>query len=152
MHQPNFHTKMTIFDIFIQIKHIPSKAMVAQWVHHFMRNQCVCCDSVFLMAMGCLPMGLLFDLDRKLSFGFGLCVISILLGLGPTGLHMLKRAGSEENNWVAGVIVGLLLSSIHFLAVSYALHMWATDEGTRTTVGLWVSCVCGDDLIQHGKQ
>ena len=29
----NFHTKLIIFDIFNQLKHIPSKALVAQWVH-----------------------------------------------------------------------------------------------------------------------
>ena len=33
MYRSNFHTKMIIFNIFNQLKHIPSKALVAQWEH-----------------------------------------------------------------------------------------------------------------------
>ena len=35
MFHANFHTKMIIFNICNQLKHIPSKALVAQWVHPF---------------------------------------------------------------------------------------------------------------------
>ena len=33
MYHANFCTKMIIFNIFNQLKHIPLKALVAQWVH-----------------------------------------------------------------------------------------------------------------------
>ena len=34
MDQSNFHKMKIIFNIFNQLKHIPSKALVAQWVPH----------------------------------------------------------------------------------------------------------------------
>ena len=35
MYHLNFHTKMMIFDIVNHLKHIPLKALIAQWVHSF---------------------------------------------------------------------------------------------------------------------
>ena len=35
MYHSNFHTKKIVFDIFNQLKCIPSKALVAHWVHIF---------------------------------------------------------------------------------------------------------------------
>ena len=39
MYHANFHTKMIIVNIFNQLKHIPSKALVAQWVHPFTQSK-----------------------------------------------------------------------------------------------------------------
>ena len=35
MYQSNSPTKVVIFTIFHQLKHIPPKALVGQWVHPF---------------------------------------------------------------------------------------------------------------------
>ena len=35
MYHSNFYTKRIFINIFKQLKHIRSKALVAQWVHHF---------------------------------------------------------------------------------------------------------------------
>ena len=35
MYRVNIHTRLIMFDISNQSKHIPSKALVAQWVHPF---------------------------------------------------------------------------------------------------------------------
>ena len=35
MYHSNIHTKIVFLYIFYQLKHIPSKALVAQWVHLF---------------------------------------------------------------------------------------------------------------------
>ena len=47
MYHVNVHAKMRIFNIFNQLKHIPSKALVAQCVQPFMLHiqfkKCPCC-------------------------------------------------------------------------------------------------------------
>ena len=55
MYHSNFHTKIIIFNIIDKFKHIPSKALVSQWVHpfrftfsgrHSMNIVCKCCSLV----------------------------------------------------------------------------------------------------------
>ena len=38
MYHSNFHTKIILFNIFNQLKHIPLKALVAEWIHPFIKN------------------------------------------------------------------------------------------------------------------